>query len=103
MRRRRCGGGCLGGSDYSLRAASSNSPEELHAQARCVVLRIVAVDALAVRHVHSPEGQGQGLPAVQSIRESGAIPEHEVIAGSAGGEISVVEKEIGRASCRERV
>src|SRR5438477_9925659 len=71
----------------------SKSPEELHAQAYRVVFRIVGVEALAVRYVHSPEGHGKFLPLVQSIRKSGAVPEHELIAGGACGEISVVEKD----------
>src|SRR6266581_4098475 len=71
----------------------SKGPEELHAQAYRVVFRIVGVEALAVRYVHSPEGHGKFLPVVQSIRKSGAVPEHELIAGGACGEISVVEKD----------
>src|SRR5205807_684236 len=66
---------------------------ELHAKAYCVVFRIVGVEALAVRHVHTPEDHGQVLPVVQSVRKSGAVPEHELITGSACWEISVVEKD----------
>src|SRR5207302_4879974 len=71
----------------------SKSPAELHAQAYRVVFRIVGMEALAVRYVHSPQGHGKFLPFVQSIRKSGAVPEHELIAGGACGEISVVEKD----------
>src|SRR6267143_5385460 len=72
---------------------SSKNPQELHAQAHRVVFRIVVVETLAVRYVHSPEGQGQGLPVVQSIGKSGTVPEHELITRSACGEVSVVEKD----------
>src|SRR5437879_7125368 len=72
---------------------SSKNSQKLHAHACRVVFRIVGVEALAVRYVHTPEGHGKFLPAVQSIRKSGAVPEHELITGSACGEISVVEKE----------
>src|SRR6266446_939896 len=72
---------------------SSKNPQELDAYAHCVVFRIVVVEALAVRYVHSPEGQGEGLPVVQSIGKSGTVPEHELITGSACWEISVVEKD----------
>src|SRR2546425_11212360 len=68
-------------------------PQELHAHACCVVFRIVRIEALAVRYVHSPQAQGQALPVVQSIRKSGAESEHELIAGGACGELSVVEKD----------
>src|SRR6266513_5186401 len=35
--------------------ASSKSSRELHAKAACVVFRIVGIEALAVRYVHSHE------------------------------------------------
>src|SRR5881396_2476385 len=72
--------------------ASSKSSRELHAKAACVVFRIVGIEALAVRYVHSHEHQGQVLHFVQSIGKSGADPKHELIAGSARGKISVVEE-----------
>src|SRR5258705_12259428 len=53
----------------------------------------MGVEALDVRYVHSPQGEGQVLPVVQSIGKSGAVAEHELVAGSACGEISVVEKD----------
>src|SRR6266568_6971561 len=72
----------------------SKSPQELHAHACRVVFRIVGVEALAVRHVHTPQGHGKFLPVVQSIGKSGAVPEHELVTGSpCAGEISVVEKD----------
>src|SRR5438445_13695166 len=81
---------------------SSKNSQKLHAHACRVVFRIVGVEALAVRYVHTPEGHGKFLPAAQCIRTSGAVPEHELITGSACGEISVVEKDACARAHRTR-